>query len=97
MREKEIEHKLVTETNKHGGFAWKFTSPGTAGVPDRIILLPQGKIGFVEVKAPHKKTRAIQTRRLEQLRELGFKVFVLDDAEQIENILLQVTNSDLQC
>ena len=90
MREKFIEHKLVTETNKHGGFAWKFTSPGTAGVPDRIILLPQGKIGFVEVKASHKKPRAIQTRRLEQLRELGLKVFVLDDAEQIKNILEEI-------
>ncbi len=92
MREKEIEHKLVTETNRCGGLAWKFVSPGVVGVPDRIILLPQGKIGFVEVKAPHRKPRAIQTRRIEQLRELGFKVFVLDDVEQIKNVLEGIEN-----
>lgn len=92
MREKSFEHTLVTETNKVGGLAWKFVSPGTVGVPDRIILLPEGKVGFVEVKAPHKKPRAIQTRRIEQLRELGFKVFVLDDAEQIKNILEEIEN-----
>ena len=92
MREKFIEHKLVTETNKRGGLAWKFVSPGVVGVPDRIILLPQGKIGFVEVKAPHKKPREIQTRRIEQLRELGFKVFVLDSADKIKNILEEIEN-----
>ena len=92
MREKFIEHKLVTETNRCGGLAWKFVSPGVVGVPDRIILMPQGKIGFVEVKAPHRKPRAIQTRRIEQLQELGFKVFVLDDVEQIKNVLEEISN-----
>ena len=92
MREKFIEHKLVTETNKRGGLAWKFVSPGVVGVPDRIILLPPGKIGFVEVKAPHKKPREIQARRIEQLRTLGFKVFVVDSTEQIKNILEEIEN-----
>ena len=92
MREKFIEHKLVTETKKLGGVAWKFVSPGVVGVPDRIILLPKGKIGFVEVKATHKKPRAIQIRRIEQLREIGFKVFVLDDAEDVKNILEKIEN-----
>ena len=48
MREKVIEHKLLTEVKKIGGLALKFVSPGYDGVPDRIVLLPGGKIGFVD-------------------------------------------------
>ena len=54
MREKSIEQKLVKEVSSQGGLCWKFTSPGTAGVPDRLVLLPYGKTGFIEVKAPAK-------------------------------------------
>ena len=52
MREKMIESRLVQEVQSRGGLCWKFTSPGTDGVPDRIVLMPGGKIAFVEVKAP---------------------------------------------
>lgn len=52
MREKSIEEKLVAAVKVQGGVCWKFTSPGTAGVPDRIVLMPFGRIGFVEVKTP---------------------------------------------
>ena len=52
MREKSIEEKLVAAVKAVGGVCWKFTSPGTSGVPDRIVLMPSGRIGFVEVKAP---------------------------------------------
>lgn len=52
MREKEIEQKLVAEAKAAGGIAAKFVSPGLDGMPDRLVLLPGGKIGFVEVKAP---------------------------------------------
>lgn len=49
-----------------------------------MVLLPEGKIGFVEVKAPGKKPRPLQAARHGLLRRLGFKVYVLDDQEQIE-------------
>ena len=65
----------------------KFVSPGFVGMPDRLVLLPGGRLGFVEVKAPRKKPRAIQTVRHEQLRQLGFKVYVLDNKEQIGVII----------
>ena len=51
MREKAIEQKLVKAVRARGGIAPKFVSPGFSGVPDRLILLPDGKCGFVEVKA----------------------------------------------
>jgi len=93
MREKAIEQKLVSETKKRGGLAWKFTSPGTSGVPDRIILMPGGRIGFIEVKAPGEKPRPLQLRRHEQLKKLGFKVYVLDDAADIPGILSEIGGS----
>ena len=72
---------------ERGGLAWKFTAPGTSGVPDRIVLLRDGKVGFVEVKAPGKKTRPIQERRLRELRQLGFYAAVIDGVEQIGGVL----------
>ena len=87
MREKTIEEKLVTAVKAAGGVCWKFTSPGTAGVPDRIVLMPYGGIGFVEVKAPGKKPRPLQRLRIKTLQRLGFKTFVLDSPEQIGGII----------
>lgn len=87
MQERAIEEKLRVESQKRGGLAMKFISPGLVGVPDRIVALPQGKIGFVELKAPGEKPRKIQVRRMEQLRKLGFLVYVLDDKEKIGEIL----------
>lgn len=87
MREREIEKKLVDAVKTQGGVCWKFVSPGTAGVPDRIILMPMGRIAFVEVKAPGESPRKLQLARHRLLRRLGFKTFVLDNPEQIGGIL----------
>ena len=70
-----------------GGRAVKFMSPGFDGMPDRLVLLPGGKCGFVEVKAPGKKPRALQVVRHEMLKTWGFKVYVADAKEQIEEII----------
>ena len=78
-----------------GGLALKFISPGYDGVPDRIVLFPGGRIAFVEVKAPGKTLRPLQVRRKRQLESLGFKVYVLDDHGQIEEIL-QETGGDAE-
>ena len=58
MRERQIEQNLAKVVKEAGGIAPKFTSPGFAGMPDRLVLLPGGHIGFVEVKAPGEKTEA---------------------------------------
>ena len=87
MREKSIETKLVDAVKAAGGVCWKFTSPGTSGVPDRIVLLPSGRIAFVEVKASGEKLRPLQRLRIRTLRRLGFKAFVLDNPEQIGGII----------
>lgn len=92
MREKVIEQKLTKAVRQNGGVCWKFTSPGIAGVPDRIILMPKGHIAFVEVKAPGEKPRPLQLSRHRLLRKLGFKVYVLDALEDIEKIISEVKN-----
>lgn len=92
MRESFIEEKLTKAVKQSGGVCWKFTSPGTAGVPDRIILMPEGRIAFVEVKAPGEKPRPLQLSRHRLLRRLGFKVYVLDALEDIEKIISEVKN-----
>ena len=90
MREKEIEKKLILAVKQAGGIAPKFTSPGFDGMPDRIVLLPGGHIGFVEVKAMGCKPRPLQLARHGLLRRLGFRVYVLDDEQQIGGILDEI-------
>ena len=92
MREKQIEQKFRLAVKKAGGIAPKFTSPGVDGMPDRIVLLPGGRMAFVEVKAPGEKPRPLQLARHGMLRQLGFKVYVLDRPEQIKQILEDIAN-----
>lgn len=92
MRERQIEQKFVKAVKAAGGIAPKLTSPGFDGMPDRMVLMPGGCIGFVEVKAPGEKPRPLQFSRHRLLRRLGFKVYVLDDAEQIGGIIDDITN-----
>jgi len=86
MREKGIEQQLRSEVRRRGGLCEKWTS-GSSGWPDRICLFPDGKAGFVEVKAPGKAPRPLQIHRHEQLIRLGYKVYILDNKEQIGGIL----------
>lgn len=87
MNEKYIERKLTEAVKKLGGLAPKFVSPGLDGVPDRIVLLPHGKIAFVELKAEGEKLRPLQVRRKRQLESLGFSVYCVDSTEQIGEVL----------
>ena len=93
MREKDIEQKFRVAVKAAGGVAVKFTSPGFDGVPDRLALLPDGKMAFVEVKAPGKKPRTLQLSRHRLLRRLGFKVYVLDDESQIGGIIDEIQST----
>lgn len=93
MREKTIEQKLIKAVKAMGGIAPKFTSPGFDGMPDRLVLMPYGRIAFVEVKAPGERSRPLQSARHKLLRGLGFKVYVLDNEEQIGGIIDDIQSS----
>lgn len=90
--ERDIEKKLRDTVRKHGGQCLKWNCPGTAGVPDRIVLMPGGRIYFIETKRPKGgKLSALQKYNHKLLRELGFYVWViwtLDDAAYFELTLI---------
>lgn len=86
MKEQHLEQTLVKAVEARGGRCWKLVSPGTTGVPDRMILMPGGHVGFVEVKAPNGKIRAIQKHRLRQLTHLGFKAYVLNNPAKVKEV-----------
>ena len=93
MLEKTIEYKLKSAVKNMGGIAFKFTAPGINGVPDRLVLLPHGKLAFVELKAPGKDMRPLQVHRKKQLEQLGFSVYCIDSAEQIGGVLDAIQTS----
>ena len=92
MKEKIIEKKLVKAVKEAGGIAPKLICPGFDGMPDRIVLLPGGRMGFIEVKVPGKAPRPLQEARHRMLRRLGFQVYVLDRVEHIIQILEGIEN-----
>jgi hypothetical protein len=92
VTEKYIEQKLIKAVKELGGITPKFVSPGLDGVPDRIVLLPMGRIAFVELKAPGKKMRPLQVKRKTQLEALGFLVYCIDGVEQIGGVLDEINN-----
>ncbi len=91
MLEAAIERKFVKAVRAAGGWAIKLTSIGMAGLPDRLVLFPQGKCSFVELKAPGKKMRPLQIKRAKELRGLGFSVYCIDRTEQILPTIKEIT------
>ncbi|CAB0518882.1 VRR-NUC domain-containing protein [Corynebacterium diphtheriae] len=90
MDEKHIEQQLTQHVKNLGGIALKLTTPGTAGIPDRLILLPKGHIGFIELKAPNKKPRPLQQHRINQLQQLGFHATYINHPNQIRNAIHEI-------
>lgn len=90
--EKDIERKLRLLVTRHGGLCLKWVCPGWSGVPDRIILLPDELVMFVETKRPKGgKYSAMQDKWREWITELGFRYCRIENAEdlrQFEKILL---------
>jgi hypothetical protein len=93
MREKTIEAKLVKAVKSMGGIALKISSTNYDGMPDRLVLLTDGKLAFIELKAPGKKLRPLQEKRKRQLEALGFLVFCIDGIEQIGGILDEIRST----
>lgn len=95
MNEKQLEQKLTKAVKQRGGQAWKLTSPGLAGAPDRLILLPKGRHGFIETKTTGQKPRPIQTKRHQDLKQLGHPTYVIDHPNQIKETLDAIQTTQL--
>ena len=87
MRERDIEAYLRDQVKAIGGIAYKFVSPGSAGVPDRLVLLPGGRAVFVELKAPGRQPTPLQLRQQRRIQDLGFTVLVIDSKEEVDEFI----------
>jgi len=90
MRESALERQFRLAVERIGGKAPKWVSPGNRGVPDRIVILPHGRVVFVELKAPGKQLQPLQRKWKKTLERLGHEVWKIDSAEDIERFIQEV-------
>lgn len=86
-KENRIERLLCDGIGELGGKAYKFVSPGAAGVPDRVVCLPGGEVHFVELKTKDGVLSALQKRQIKKLRELGQTAVVLRGEDEVKHYL----------
>lgn len=96
MKESTIEARLVREVRKRGGLCYKFTSPGSPGVPDRIVILPGGITVYVELKTEVGRLANIQKWQISEIQKRGATVRVLKGMEQVLAFLEEVDRGVLQ-
>lgn len=87
MLESEIEAKLTQGIKRLGGRAYKWISPGNNGVPDRIIVLPGGKVLFVELKTESGRLSAPQKKQIKTLSDMGVGVTILYGLDAVKELL----------
>jgi len=87
LRERTIEAYLRRQVQARGGMAVKQDWVSIRGAPDRLVILPQGVMVFVELKAPNQKAKPHQARLHQKLRSLGVRVLVIDSKEQVDEFL----------
>ncbi len=87
MAEKDIERFLVNGVKKLGGVAYKFVSPGNAGVPDRLIVMPGGRVYFVELKTDAGYATVLQKRQMDRLLRLGCDVNLVRGLDEVMALL----------
>lgn len=94
MLEKELERKFVNILRKRGCIVYKFVSPGNAGVPDRLVITPDGKVHFAELKQRGKKMRPLQVMQAMRLAKNHVKVHLVDSMEAIQTFIEGVLHSE---
>ena len=81
MLEKNIEAKVCGYARERGLLAYKFTSPAHAAVPDRLFILPSGRMFFCEFKREKQKPTPAQEREHLRLRQHKVSVYVIDNVD----------------
>lgn len=85
--EKDTDRYLKREIKKRGGWCLKWAPVHVSGLPDRICLMPGGRIFFAEVKGQGEKPRQIQIFVCNKIKRLGFRVEIVDTQKQVDTIL----------
>jgi hypothetical protein len=87
-----IENYLVKKVKEMGGIAYKFVSPGNAGVPDRLCLFPTGYVVFVELKRPDGTVSARQLKQIKRIKDVSCHCVVINSRPKIDSLLNHVAN-----
>lgn len=90
MRERDIEKRLVCKIREMGGEVYKWVSPGNSGVPDRIVMLPGGRVIFVELKTDGGSPSPIQREQMRKIRRTGCRVELIRGMDELEEFLDEV-------
>lgn len=93
MRERDIEKWLRRQVENLGGLAFKFTSPGNDGVPDRLAVLPGGLIYFIELKTDRGRLSLLQVWQQDRLRQLGVNVAVIRGMDEAVEFIEEVRDA----
>ena len=90
MRESAIEARLVRRVRERGGLCYKFVSPGNRGVPDRLVITPDGRMFFVELKSQTGRLSKLQKFQMSELKARNVDVYVLYSVEHVEEFMREV-------
>lgn len=90
MLEKKIEDRLVSEVIKINGLCLKLNSQSANGIPDRLVLLPKGKLYFIELKRPGEKLRSLQEYWMRTINKIGFNIIKIDSLESVDKFIEKV-------
>lgn len=90
MLERDIERKLGKVLKQNGFLYYKFTSPGSPGVPDRIVIAPDGRLWFVELKKDCGVVSEMQNARIRELRLHGQNALVIRGMAECEDFIARV-------
>ena len=95
LLEQELERKLVWEVRSRHGLCMKWVCPGNRGVPDRIVLMPGGRVYFIEMKRPGKsKTDPLQEYWARTLRQMGFETRLVHSLEELGEALRMIDGGE---
>ena len=90
MKESAIEARLVKMVREHGGLCYKFVSPGNPGVPDRIVITPDGRTIYVELKTEIGRLSSLQKWQRSELEKRGADIRVLKGLDQVKEFVREV-------
>lgn len=94
MKESQIERRLVEGVKKLGGMCLKFVSPGTLGVPDRIIITAKGRVIFVELKTETGRLTKIQRYVIGEMQKRGADARVVKGIDEVKELLAEIEGGD---
>lgn len=94
MKESQIERRLVEGVKRLGGMCLKFVSPGTLGVPDRIIITAKGRVIFVELKTETGRLTKIQGYVIGEMQKRGADARVVKGIDEVKELLAEIEGGD---